>query len=750
MNRNKGARIRIVRYCSLIICLLGLLPGISKGASVSLAWDASTDSDISGYNLYRSDFSGIGFSKINNQLIAELTYVDQTAQLGKTYFYVATAVNEAGLESGFSEEVSVDLTGAGNPPSAAPDSVVITGSQVVSIAVTANDSDPDGDPLTITDVTPPLQGSAFIQDQLIQYTPPTSYEGFDSFSYVVTDGNGNFSQAEVSIQVFWADYPPTARDDGVATGQGVATRINVLRNDSDLNGDRLTIVDLGETVNADLALNEDDTIRYAPKPDFSGLDTFTYSVTDGNSTAEANVDVFVRALKVGLDTLVFPSRIEPHRVISGQPFVSVALLNAENSASSVIFHAFDADGVRLGSSKLEDPLPPGGQTALISQEASPFAKHSSTLVVEGAYEEIAESVVAHLEGFFMVGDSGRLDGVGAQLGNANQLYFPVIRQSGSEITMVYLVNQDQEKEAALELLLYDVDGNFLHDFAAVIPPVGSLSSTLPELFGADLTLEEGFLRVNSDIPVRGFSLVSNEQTFMTLQGQAPSKAMTLVAPHFVVNNSGSSSTLRVLVNPALPTTVKVRAFDNNSNLLAEKQFDTWNDRLLVIGLEQVLEIDPSSLAEPLTGFVEISTVNSLQYPESAIGTISFSGEEDRAATLMPLISEGGTLTIFPHLAQSKGEIFTGLSILNRNQIAANVTVESFDHSGNLTAQTTFELPPNGRRVDLLDGSGFFGADFEQVKGYIRVLSNYPVTAFAIFGDYGGEALSAIEGQILLP
>lgn len=69
--------------------------------SVALSW-ADGDSGITGYNVYRSNQSGSGYIKLNTVLITITTYNDSTVQSGSTYYYVATAVNSSGVESGFS------------------------------------------------------------------------------------------------------------------------------------------------------------------------------------------------------------------------------------------------------------------------------------------------------------------------------------------------------------------------------------------------------------------------------------------------------------------------------------------------------------------------------------------------------------------------------------------------------------------------------------------------------------------------
>ena len=76
--------------------------------SVSLTWNAST-STVAGYNIYRSTVSGSGYTKINSSLVTTLTYTDSTVLSGTTYFYVTTAVDSAGTESTYSNQVSAAI-----------------------------------------------------------------------------------------------------------------------------------------------------------------------------------------------------------------------------------------------------------------------------------------------------------------------------------------------------------------------------------------------------------------------------------------------------------------------------------------------------------------------------------------------------------------------------------------------------------------------------------------------------------------
>jgi carboxypeptidase family protein len=74
--------------------------------TVALSWTASTSTTVTGYNVYRSTVSGSGYVRINSTLVALLAYTDTNVQNSTTYYYVTTAVDPSGAESGFSNEAT--------------------------------------------------------------------------------------------------------------------------------------------------------------------------------------------------------------------------------------------------------------------------------------------------------------------------------------------------------------------------------------------------------------------------------------------------------------------------------------------------------------------------------------------------------------------------------------------------------------------------------------------------------------------
>jgi ELWxxDGT repeat protein len=99
-----------------------------------------------------------------------------------------------------------------NPPLALDDETETWMNRAVTIDVLANDSDPDGDPLTLISVTAPGNGTAVIAGEEIVYTPAPLYVGLDTFDYTIADPAGETSSATVTVTVHEL-FPPVASFD---------------------------------------------------------------------------------------------------------------------------------------------------------------------------------------------------------------------------------------------------------------------------------------------------------------------------------------------------------------------------------------------------------------------------------------------------------------------------------------------------------------------------------------------------------
>jgi outer membrane protein OmpA-like peptidoglycan-associated protein len=168
------------------------------------------------------------------------------------------------------------------PPVAVNDAFTVTGNSTNNaLDVLANDSDPDGDPLTIVSVGMPAHGTATIAAGRILYTPLTGYTGSDAFTYTISDPHGLTASANVAITVTAINHPPIANPDYAFAKFNTPVTIPVLANDSDPDGDPLTITSFTQPSHGTVTRGPDNTLIYTANQNFIGSDGFQYTITDG-------------------------------------------------------------------------------------------------------------------------------------------------------------------------------------------------------------------------------------------------------------------------------------------------------------------------------------------------------------------------------------------------------------------------------------------------------------------------------------
>ena len=195
--------------------------------------------------------------------------------------------------------VTVTVNAVNDAPVAVDDSNETDEDTMVSIEVLANDTDVDGDTLSIASVGTAANGTAVVNGTNIEYTPNANYNGTDTFDYNVTDGNGEEDTATVTLTVNAVNDAPVAVDDNVTTNEDRRIIIEVLANDTDVDGDTLTVSIGNPTdINGSITMRNNNTrIRYIPDADFFGTISFDYNVSDGNGGVDtATVTVTVNAV----------------------------------------------------------------------------------------------------------------------------------------------------------------------------------------------------------------------------------------------------------------------------------------------------------------------------------------------------------------------------------------------------------------------------------------------------------------------
>ena len=174
-----------------------------------------------------------------------------------------------------------------DPPVAADDVAETSEDTPVAVDVLANDADPDGDPLAVTEVSDPANGAARITpDGAVEYAPEPQYHGTDRFTYVVSSGSGLTDEAAVTVTVRPVDDPPVAADDVAETSEDTPVAIDVLANDTDPDGDPLAVTEVSDPAHGTAALTPGGEVEYTPAPDHHGTDRFTYVVSSGTGLTD--------------------------------------------------------------------------------------------------------------------------------------------------------------------------------------------------------------------------------------------------------------------------------------------------------------------------------------------------------------------------------------------------------------------------------------------------------------------------------
>lgn len=192
--------------------------------------------------------------------------------------------------------IAIIISRANKPPTAEP--VSVTTNEDTPVLITLAGSDRDDDPLSYGIITKPDHGSLTGTVPNLNYRPERNFDGQDSFTFKVNDGKVDSAPATVSITITPGNDPPVANDDNVTAQEDVPiVTIDVLKNDTDPDNDRLVVVKASQGRNGSVTINTNSTLTYAPAPNFSGKDTFTYTVSDGkDGTDTAAVNVIIDAV----------------------------------------------------------------------------------------------------------------------------------------------------------------------------------------------------------------------------------------------------------------------------------------------------------------------------------------------------------------------------------------------------------------------------------------------------------------------
>jgi VCBS repeat-containing protein len=177
---------------------------------------------------------------------------------------------------------------------------LIAGEEDTDYSITKADllagyTDADGDALTIQDLqatdgwlTDSADGSAWT------FTPRANYNGPVTLTYTIGDGRGGTIAASQSFTLTALNDAPVTQPDGATVSQGESVTIDVLANDTEVDGDQLTLrPTVGVSPDYGTAEVIDGKIVFTAAADFVGIASLTYTVDDGGRSVDGFVAIDV-------------------------------------------------------------------------------------------------------------------------------------------------------------------------------------------------------------------------------------------------------------------------------------------------------------------------------------------------------------------------------------------------------------------------------------------------------------------------
>jgi VCBS repeat-containing protein len=277
----------------LLVAVLALLAfsSAAHAAQVTLAWDPSTQPEVTGYKIYWGTSSGNYTSSVDagNVNIYTLTGLNS----GTTYYFVATCHTSTGAESGYSNQVSTTTSIVNTAPVAFNGTLTVPEDSSGSGTLTATDA--DGNSLTFSLVDNPSKGSVSIAaNGSFTYTPNPNANGADSFTFMAYDGTDYSNAATVSVTINSANDVPVASNGSLSVSGKTPASGTLVASDADGNSLTYSIVTAPTKGTLTISNAATGAFTYTANTNTTATDSFTFRVHDGtvySNTATVAVSI---------------------------------------------------------------------------------------------------------------------------------------------------------------------------------------------------------------------------------------------------------------------------------------------------------------------------------------------------------------------------------------------------------------------------------------------------------------------------
>ncbi len=587
-------------------------------------------------------------------------------------YTVSDGVNESGPAT-----VSIEVTGVENQaPEAVEDAYSLAEDDSLTVSrsdgLLSNDADAEDDPLYANLVDAPAHGTLTVgRYGSFTYTPDADFNGTDQFTYMANDLDGDSEPTTVTLTVNAVNDAPVSAADTYTTSEDttltVDTTDGVLANDTDVDGDTLSVRLVQEPSHGTVTLADDGSFEYTPEPDFFGEDSFTYVAGDGQIDTEvASVTIFVEAVNDG------PAAAADSYFTTEDGSLTV------DAADGVLANDTDVEGDFLTAALVDQP-----------------AHGTVTLAEDGSFEYTPEAGFSGEDSFTYVTSDGEIDAEPASV----TIFVEAVNDAPVAAADSYFTTEDGSLtvDAADGVLANDTDadGDILTATLVDEPAHGTVA--LAEDGSFEYTPEAGFSGEDSFTYVTSDGEIDSEVESVTIFVEAVNDAPLADADSYSTTEDG------------------VLTVDAADGVLAN---DTDEDGDILTA---------SLVDEPAHGTVALAEDGSFVYtPEAGFsGEDSFTyvtsdGQAESATTLVAIAVE--SINEAPVSAADAYSVAENgvLTVDTENGVLAN----DVDADGDTLSATLVDQPAHGTVILAEDGSfeytpeaGFSGEDsFTYVAG----------------------------------
>jgi plastocyanin/aerobic-type carbon monoxide dehydrogenase small subunit (CoxS/CutS family) len=260
---------------------------VLEDASLTSKDVIANDTDVDGDTLSLTAVStaGTGTVAINSDGVS----VDYTPAANFNGTEVITYTVSDGALTDATGTLTITVTAVNDAPVAVDDTLtVLEDASLTSKDVIANDTDVDGDTLSLTAVSTAGTGTVAINADgvSVEYTPAANFNGTEVITYTVSDGTLTDATGTLTITVTAVNDAPVAVDDTLTVLEDASlTSKDVIANDTDVDGDTLSLTAVSTAGTGTVAINSDGvSVDYTPAANFNGTEVITYTVSDGTLT----------------------------------------------------------------------------------------------------------------------------------------------------------------------------------------------------------------------------------------------------------------------------------------------------------------------------------------------------------------------------------------------------------------------------------------------------------------------------------